>query len=331
MSRAVVYIALQQFGEHDTRPMELLVQADFEVRRNQLGRRLRREDMVEVLRDADAVLAGVEPYDGTVLAALPKLRCISRCGVGTDSIDLEAATRCGITVYTTIEEVVEPVAQMTLAMILALARNIPLHLADTRGGHWKKHPGVLLSEWTIGLVGFGRIGRAVARYLGAFGPRLLVTDPKLDGTGVEESVEFCDLPTLLANADLVTVHANRSPKEGVLLGQTELRVMKPGSFLVNTSRGFLVDEAALYDALMSGHLAGAALDVFENEPYAGALTQLPHVCCTPHVATLTRASRSAMEYRCVKNVMDYFEKRDATIRMAAEPSPHHWFKERETI
>ena len=306
MARPVVYIALQQFGEQDDRPLRLLGDAGCDIRQNTLGRRLRREDLREVLREADAVLAGVEPYDAELLAALPRLRCISRCGAGTDSIDLAAARDHGIAVYTTPEAVVEPVAQLTVAMILALARNLPSHLGEAREGRWTKRTGVLLSEWTIGLVGFGRIGRRVHECLRPFGPRVLVHDPALPEGELPPGVELRSLPSLLAQADLVSLHAARPAAEGALLGRREFQLMKPGSFLVNTARGFLVDEAALEAALRGGRLAGAALDVFQEEPYTGPLAALPTVLCTPHVASLTRPSRAAMELLAAQHILSHF-------------------------
>src|SRR3989338_1852175 len=286
MSAGSVYVALQQFCEFDDRPRQLLHKAGFDVRQNELGRRLRKEDLLRGLKDVDAVIAGVEPYDAELLAVLPRLKCISRCGVGTDAIDLEAAQRQGITVCTTADDVIEPVAQLTLAMILALARNIPLHLADGRAGAWHKRTGYLLSEWTIGLVGCGRIGQRVAKYLRVFEPQICVAAPCLRADDVPRGSELRDLPSLLAESDVVSIHASRPREEGPLIGRAELARMKRGSFLVNTARGFLVDEAALYDALASGHLAGAALDVFQEEPYRGPLTTLPPVLCTPHLPTL---------------------------------------------
>lgn len=314
--RPVAYIALQQFSSEEEHPQQILREAGFEIRQNMLGRRLRAEDMAEALREADAVLAGVEPYEESLLTSLPRLRCISRCGVGTDSIDLKAAERHRIAVYRTPEEVVEPVAQLTVAMILALARQLPLHVADVREGLWKKRMGFALSEWTIGLVGFGRVGRMVERYLRVFGPRVIITDPHIDLSEIPDGVERHPLPALLAASDLISLHAERPRDAGPLIGPDELAGMKPGSYLVNTARGHLIDESALADALQSGHLAGAALDVFETEPYAGPLTRLPQVLCTPHVATLTRASRAAMELRCAQHVVDHFAKRhtDAAVQ-----------------
>jgi D-3-phosphoglycerate dehydrogenase len=301
-----VYVALQQFGKHDERPRRLLEETGYDVRYNTLGRRLQRDELAVHLRETDAVLAGVEPYDATLLGSLPRLRCISRCGVGTDAIDLDAAKQHRIAVYTTVEEVVEPTAQLTIAMILALARNIPQHLADFHGGAWTKHTGALLSEWTVGLIGFGRIGCAVASLLAVFSPRIVVTDPAVSAEALPRHVAWRPLSQLLAEADVVSLHANSPRRLGPLLGREQLACMKRGSRLVNTARGHLVDEAALYEALVSGHLAGAALDVFEQEPYTGPLAHLPQVLCTPHVATLTKASRTAMERRCVENVVGFF-------------------------
>lgn len=306
MGKPLVYVTLQQFCEADERPRRLLLEAGFEVRENRLGRRMRREDLLDALRDAEAVLAGVEPYDGELLERLPRLKCISRCGAGTDAIDLEAAERRGIAVYSTPDEVVEPVAQMTVAMILALARNIPFHVCAAHEGQWVKRTGVLLSEWTIGLIGFGRIGQAVERCLRAFAPRVLISDPAVRPEALPNGVEWRELEALLTEADLVSLHASRPKDAGPLIGRRELEMMRPGSRLVNTARGSLVDEAALVEALRSGHLAAAALDVFETEPYTGPLAALPQVLCTPHVASLTRASRAAMEWRCVRHVAEHF-------------------------
>jgi D-3-phosphoglycerate dehydrogenase len=308
MGQPSVYVALSEFCKHEETARRVLTEAGFGVREMPMGRRLKREEMFEALREADAVLAGLEPYDGELLKALPRLRCISRCGVGTDAIDLKAARHLNIAVLTTPEEVVEPVAQMTVAMILALARNFPLYCAARGSGSWRRHAGYLLSEWTIGLVGLGRVGRAVASYLQKFGPRLLAADPYVKASAAPEGVKLCGLEDLLTQADLVSLHAARRPEEGPLLSRVEIAAMKPDSRLVNTARGYLVDETALLDALRSGHLSGAALDVFQTEPYSGPLADLPQVLCSPHVSTLTKASRAAMELRCAENVVAFFSR-----------------------
>lgn len=300
-----VYVTLSEFCQHDDRPRQLLKEAGFQVLENKTGRRLKAEELYDCLKDVDGIVAAVEPYSADLLARLSRLKCISRCGIGTDAIDITAAQRHGIAVLKTGEEIVAPVAQMTVGMIFALARNFILHKCDFLEGAWKKHTGFLLSEWTIGLIGFGRIGRAVEHYLRVFGPKVLVHDPYLPPDTLPQGVENCGLETLLERSDLVSIHATRSLKEGYLLGREELMKMRKGSFLVNTARGYLVDEEALQEVLTTKHLKGAALDVFSSEPYHGPLVRLPNVLATPHTATLTRASRIAMELKAVQNLAAY--------------------------
>lgn len=306
MKRAV-FVALSQFCETDDAPRRRLLEAGYEVRQNISGRRLKYEEIVSAAENADAVIAGVEPYDAAILEELPKLQCISRCGVGTDAIDLDAAKRHRIAVLTTPDEVAEPAAQLTVAMMLALCRNIQRYAAEMPQGIWCRREGRLLSEWTIGLVGFGRIGRRVAKYLGAFGAKILISDPAVHREDIPDGIELREFPHLLGESDLISLHANRRSEEGPLMDASAFAQMRQGSCLVNTARGYLVDEKALCAALQSGQLAGAALDVYSHEPYSGALLGFPQVLCTPHVATLTNASRRAMELRAVENVIHFFK------------------------
>lgn len=308
MSSKTVYVALSQFCEKEDTPRNLLIHNGFRVIENKMGRRIREEEMFAALKGVDAVLAAVEPYTEELLSKLPQLKCISRCGAGVDAIDLEAAKKYGKEVLITREEIVEPVAQMTLGMIFSLARNFIAHKLDFQEGRWKKRTGVLLSEWTMGLIGFGQVGRKVEKYLRPFGPKILVSDPNLSNKDLSPGVERCSLEDLLAQSDLVSLHAASKPSDGPLLGKREFTKMKKGSFFVNTARGYLVDEGALEEAIRSGILAGAALDVFEEEPYHGSLARYPNVLLTPHVSTLTSGSRLAMELKCAQNVVDFFDR-----------------------
>lgn len=302
-----VYVTLSQFCETDESPRRVLLDAGFRLVENRTGRRIKAEEMYDALKDADAVLAAVEPYTADLLERLPRLKCISRCGAGTDAIDLNAAEKYGKAVLATPDEIVEPVAQMALGMILGLARNFIPHKTDFMEGLWKKHTGFLLSEWTIGLVGFGRIARKLEEYLRPLSPKILVFDPYLPPNGFPPSVKAVSFEELLQQSDMISLHASRSAQDGHLMGEKEFAKMKRGSFLVNTARGYLVDEKDLEAAVKSGHLAGAAMDVFEKEPYLGPLAKFPNVLATPHVATLTRASRAAMELRAARNVVEFFK------------------------
>ena len=304
MNSRHVFIALAQFCQDSEAPRQLLRREGFSFDENRSGRRLRSEELISAAQSASAIVAGIEPYDGATLRALPALKCISRCGVGVDSIDNDEARRLGISVRTTPDVVAEPVAQLTVAMILSLARRLPEASAAMREGHWDRNTGFLLSEWTVGIVGFGRIGQAVERCLRPFGPKVCVADPGLRDP-LPSGVTLVDMNSLLAQADVVSIHAARPRVEEPLVGAAEIQKMKRGARLVNTSRGYLVDEAALGEALKAGHLSGAALDVFETEPYSGPLLSFPQVLCTPHLGTLTRASRNAMELKAVENVISF--------------------------
>ena len=314
MNGKKVYVALTQFCNFDPRPRRMLQDAGFIISENTSGKRPTVAQLFEALGGVDAVIAGVESYPASLLAQLSQLCCISRCGAGTDAVDLEEARRRNIAVLTTPGAVIEPVAQMAVGMILALARNFPLHLRDMSKGLWKKPAGHLLCEWTIGLVGFGRVGRAVERYLRVFNTRITVYDPNVPQGDLPENLTSSDLPGHLRSCDLVSLHVSRTPQEGPVLGRQEIFSMKKGSRLVNTARGYLVDEQALYDALTAGHLFSAALDVFSREPYDGPLAGLEQVLCTPHVASTTRTSRVAMEVDSAQNVVSFFSRQRAAGR-----------------
>jgi D-3-phosphoglycerate dehydrogenase len=223
-----------------------------------------------------------------VLAAGPALRVVTRAGVGTDNIDVPAATERGIVVLNTPGPNTIAAAEHTLALTLALLRHVPRADASLRAGRWERKAfvGRELARKTLGVLGLGRIGREVALRARAFGMELLVYDPYV-GPAAAEAVgaRAVGLDDLLARADIVTLHLPLLPETAGLLGARELARMKRGAYLVNCARGGLVDEAALAEALASGALAGAALDVFEREPPTGSpLLGLPNVVVTPHLA-----------------------------------------------
>jgi phosphoglycerate dehydrogenase-like enzyme len=259
------------------------------------------EEVAALAEDAVAAIVSTDPFDRGVFEATPHLRVIARVGVGTDSIDLDAATEAGVVVTTTPGANRETAADHALAMMLAAIRRIVEHDQSVRRGEWRR--GGALTPWmlhgkTVGLVGYGEIGRAVARRLEGFEVELLICDPAASGPRLVE------LETLLARADVVSLHLPLTDGTRQLVGAAELRRMSPKAVLVNTSRGGLIDEAALVAALRSGRLRAAALDVFADEPAVpSALAELPNVVLTPHIGGLSEHSIAAMTEQATSHVL----------------------------
>jgi phosphoglycerate dehydrogenase-like enzyme len=259
-------------------------------------------DAAEVARlvaGAAAAIVSTDPFDAAVFAAARELRVVARVGVGTDSIDLEAATAAGVVVTTTPGANRETAADHALAMILAALRRVVEHDASVRRGEWRR--GGDLTPWdlhgtTVGLVGYGDIGRAVARRVAAFGARVLACDPAAsDGV---------PLPVLLERADVVSLHLPLTAATRNLIGAAELARMPDHAVLVNTSRGGLVDEPALVAALRAGTIRAAALDVFTDEPHlTPGLVELPNVVLTPHIGGLSERSIALMTERATDQVL----------------------------
>jgi phosphoglycerate dehydrogenase-like enzyme len=271
---------------------EVLDAVGFDVEmRGDLYRVADESRLLEGLSDAWAVVAGAEPYAGSLFERLPGLRVVARPGAGFDTVDVASATARGILVFTTPAPLGEAVADFTVGLMLAAFRRIVTLDRSLRDGVW--HPEVMGSDLhgaTIGIVGLGRIGRAVATRLGGFGCRLIATEPEPDAQFcAQHGIEVMELEPLLEQADLVTLHVPLVAGTRRLIDGRRLDRMKPGAVLVNTSRGGIVDEAALVASLRRGHLRAAGLDVFAVEPLPPdhPLLGLDNVVLTGHVASHT--------------------------------------------
>jgi phosphoglycerate dehydrogenase-like enzyme len=254
--------------------------------------------LIAALEGVEAVIAGVEPYTSSVLSAARSLGVISRSGVGYDAIDIAEATRQGIVVCTTPGANKHAVADMALTLILACARHLVESSQRVRAGVWA--PPLIGGELpgsTVGVIGTGLIGREVVKRLAGFEPRLLAYDvvPSVE-LAERFGVKYVPLDQLLRQSDFVSLHAPLLPATHHLIDRTALALMKPSAYLINTARGPLVDERALAEALQAGIIAGAALDVFEQEPLSAdsPLRELSQVILTPHIAGSTEQSRVAM-------------------------------------
>ncbi len=300
-----VFISTSSFGTTGRRPLELLEEAGIEVRMNPHGRKLQPGETAALLPGADGLIAGTEVLDRGVLEKACDLRVISRCGFGTDNVDLEAAKELGIEVRFVRDAHVDAVAELTLAGVLALLRHIGKADRDLRAGIWRKPMGSLLRGSTVGIVGLGRVGRRLVDLLGPFSCTLLAHDPVEDpGLANRVDIEYLPLPELLSRCEIVCLLATQSPDGELLMSRQRIASMRPGALLVNTARGGLVDEKALADALGSGRLAGAYLDVFEAEPYEGPLVRVDNALLTPHMGSYARESRLRMETEAVENLLD---------------------------
>lgn len=246
-------------------------------------------ELQPLLEGVDAVYASVDRYTSAILRSpeASRLKIISRWGVGYDSIDIAAATEAGIVVAYTPGLLDEAVADYAMALMLGAARRIHDGHASMRAGRWAPAWGPDIAGQTLGLVGCGRIGQAVARRAAGFGMTLLAHDPAPQAAAEALGVSFVPLDELLGRSDFVSIHAALNPATRGLIGEPQLRRMKPGAHLVNTSRGAIVDEAALVRALHEGWIAGAAIDAFVTEPLPPGhpLATAPNLLLTPHQAS----------------------------------------------
>jgi D-3-phosphoglycerate dehydrogenase / 2-oxoglutarate reductase len=286
-------------------------------------------ETIEALQGAAATIAGGEPYTENVLASLPELRVISRWGVGIDRVDLDAVTRRGVVVAITPKSNHEAVAEHTMALLLALTRSLTRRNQEVRQGVWTKLPLLPLRGRTLGLIGMGRIGKSVALRAAQFRLRLMAYDSLPDIVFARtHGIELVDLDTLLKEADYVTLHVPLTLSTKGLINSKTLSQMKSGSLLVNTSRGDLVVEEDLVAALRSGHLAGAGLDVFSQEPPSreNPLLQLDNVLLTPHMAGVDTQSSIDMAVQAAQTIIDLYHgswPEDSIVNPAVR-SGWHW-------
>lgn len=280
-----------------------------------------REALLSDAAGADAVIVrSATKVDAGLMDASPRLRVVARAGVGVDTIDLEAARRRGIAVLNAPDATTASVAELALAGLLCLARPIAAADHSMKQGRWEKarFTGRELGGATLGLIGCGRIGRRVARLASAFGMHVIAADPA--PIAAEAGVEAVDLETLCARADYISLHAPSTPATRHLLDAARLARCRPGVRIVNTSRGELIDEAALLAALDAGQVAGAALDVFDPEPPVNpALAAHPRVVATPHIAASTAEAQTRVGVEAAEIVRDFL--RDGIVRNAVVPPP----------
>ena len=307
-----VLITTVPFGDKNRLPLEFLEDAGIKYLINPLGRKLKEDELAEMVSDFDVLIAGTEPITEKVMSKAGRLKLISRVGIGLDSVDLLAAERYGIKVSYTPDAPAPAVAELTIALMLSLLRSVHLSNTQMHRGEWHRYFGRRIPEVTIGIIGAGRIGGRVIRRLSAFGtPRILVndmnpnssitTDLKLEWVGKEE---------IYRQADVITLHLPLTVHTKNMVRREQLLQMKPDAMLINTSRGGIINEYDLAEVLKAGHLGGAAIDVFEQEPYHGALAEIDHCLLTSHMGSMSIDCRTRMEIEATEEAVRFLTGHD---------------------
>lgn len=300
-----VLITTIPFGDRDPAPLQRLQEAGIDYVINPLGRKITEVELAGMINGFDALIAGTEPITEAVLAGAQDLKLISRVGIGLDSVDLLAAERRGIRVSYTPDAPAPAVAELTVGLMLSALRSIHVSSEHMHRGEWNRFFGRRLAECTVGIIGCGRIGSTVVRHLRGFGePRILVNDtfgdPKPD---LGANIHWVDKETIYGEADVISLHVPLTPETRDMVGAEEIARMKRDAVLINTARGGIVNEAALAAALRSDRLAGAAIDVFEQEPYSGELSSLGNCLLTSHMGSMSVDCRTRMEIEATEEAI----------------------------
>lgn len=317
-----IFISTVPFAENFSSPKHLLQSIGVPIRVNPLNRKMTETELMESLGDSQALVAGTEPISARVMDSAPKLGIIARVGIGLDNVDLLAAKERNIKVTYTPDAPSPAVADLTLGLMMSLTRHLHLSNISMHEGIWKRYTGRRLRECSIGVVGIGRIGSLVVEDLVNLGVRqVMVNDINHETYKVlPHGVVPVSLSTLLQASDITSVHVPLTSLTSGMFGAATFSIMKPGSALVNTSRGEVVDERALANALDSKHLSGAALDVFEREPYTGELTRRKDVLLTSHMGSMSVDCRHQMEIEACQSVVAFF--RGAPLLQAVPESEY---------
>jgi len=283
---------------------------------NPFGRTLTEQEVLERWDGADAIVAGTEKYTREMLEKAPStLKVISRHGVGVENIDLEAARERGITICNTPGANADAVAEAAMGLILGVLRKIPLCDRYVRTNNWKRPEGQLIKGHTVGIIGMGNIGKGVIRRCQPFGANFMAFDPYFDEKfAAEYNVERASIEHILGSADIISLHLPCTPETFHMINENSLAKVKPGAILINTARGELVDEDALYQALKNGPLAGAGLDVYSSEPiYDSPLFELDNIVVTPHMAGNTSDTTMKMGMWALDNAVKIVTGQDGAV------------------
>lgn len=305
-----VFVSTHPFSSTSKEPMKLLQENNFDVKLNPFEHKMTSQELAKEIKDSEILIAGTEKITEEVFQNAPKLKLISRVGIGLDGVDFELCKKYGVRVAYTPDAPTMAVAELCVAMILDLARQITITDKNIRVGVWKRHMGTLLYGKTIGIFGMGRIGKSLVHLLSSFNVKFLVHDINPDiAFGRLYNVNFVSKEEVLKNSDVISVNIPLKKDTLDYITSKELSLMEPHAIVINTARGGIINENDLYDALKEKIIAGAAVDVFEEEPYSGKLIELENCLLTCHMGASTIDSRTDMEVQAVEETIRFKNKK----------------------
>jgi D-3-phosphoglycerate dehydrogenase / 2-oxoglutarate reductase len=305
-----VLITTVPFGDKDRLPLELLESSNIDYVINPLGKKLTEDELAEMITDFDVVIAGTEQITAKVMDRATNLKMISRVGIGLDSVDLIAAKERGIKVSYTPDAPSPAVAELTMGLMLSLLRSIHVSNIELHEGEWKRFFGRRISEVTIGIIGVGRIGSRVIRRTKPFGtPRFLVNDINTSERSdlLDFKLDWVSKEKIYKEADIISIHTPLTSATKNMIIKDNLLSMKKDAVIINTARGGIINEQDLYEVMQEGHLSGAAIDVFDFEPYKGRLQEIQRCILTAHMGSMSVDCRSRMEIEATEEVIRFIK------------------------
>ncbi len=314
MKKPKIFISTFPFAVHNSKPLDLLERMGWQIIKNTLGRKLKPEEVAEYAKDVDGIIAGTEDLT-QLIHRNSSLKMIARVGIGLDSVPLKLCKEKGITVCYTPDAVTMAVVELTIGLMVSLTRKVHLADREIRRGRWTRFTGKRLGESTIGIIGAGRVGLNVIRLLSEFKPKLiLINDLKDKSEELEKLLkhknvkyQLVEKEEIYRESDIVSLHLPLTAQTRNMITETELKMFRSDSFLINTARGELVNEDNLYTALKNSYIAGAAIDVFEVEPYIGKLCELENILLTEHMGSCSYDCRLLMEEGAAEDLIRFFK------------------------
>jgi len=304
-----VLITTVPFGKVNKKPIRILEENNISYLINPLNKKLTEDELVEMVSDFEIIIAGTETISDKVMSKATNLKLISRVGIGLDSVDLHSAKKRGVSVSYTPDAPAPAVSELTIGLALTLLRSVHVSNMDMHKGKWERFFGRRLSKITVGIIGVGRIGLGVLKHLRGFDcQEVLINDidnQKNIPDGIQ--VRWTSKSEIYKKADIVTLHLPLTKKTKNLIKRSELLKMKKDAMIINTSRGGIINEHDLYNVMSNGHLSGAAIDVFDDEPYFGDLNKIKRCILTSHMGSMSEDCRSEMEIKATEEAVRFIK------------------------